>query len=136
NYTQANIARSSMEASIFGLLTGLESFRELGFNPREIRLIGGGANSPFWSQMTADILECTVRIPTGKEAAAVGAALQALWMLGQARDEKVTIAQLASEHITLDEERVYEPNPETVPAYRETYKVYQSYVKALSGLFS
>jgi xylulokinase len=82
--------------------------------------------------MTADILECTVRIPTGKEAAAIGAALQALWMLKKDK----TIAQLCAEHITLDKERVYEPNQEVIPAYRGAYKVYESYVKALSGLFS
>ena len=136
NFTQANVCRSSMEASIFGLKTGLDSFRELGFNPREIRLIGGGANSPFWSQMTADILECTVRIPTGKEAAALGGALQALWMLKSSSGSEVTMAEITAEHISLDEERIYEPNEKDVPAYRETYKVYESYVKALSGLFS
>ncbi|MDC7220823.1 MAG: xylulokinase [Spirochaetales bacterium] len=139
NYTVPNICRSAMEASIFGLKTGLDSFRELGFEPGEIRLIGGGANSELWCQMTADILECIVRLPTEKEAAALGAALQALWMLGTSLpgdNSSPDLETLTKEHITLDEDRIYEPDSHNIPVYRDTYNVYQSYVEALSGLFS
>lgn len=41
NVQKENIFRSSMESAVFGMRLGLETFKELGFKPTEIRLIGG-----------------------------------------------------------------------------------------------
>jgi len=135
NMTQPNVFRSAMEAAIYGLKIGLESFRKLGFQATEIRLIGGGANSPFWSQMTADILELPVKIPTQKEAAAFGSALQALWMKESSQGNQVEMKDITDAHITL-KDTVYQPDSSLQEAYRKGFDEYQSYVKALTDLFS
>jgi len=79
NCTKENIARAAMEAAIFGMRIGLESFRRLGFTAQEIRLVGGGAKSTLWREIVANVTGLPVRVPKEEEAAALGAAIQALW---------------------------------------------------------
>ena len=134
NVTKQNIIRSSMEAAIFGMKIGLESFQELGFNAKEIRLIGGGANSAPWRQIAADILELPVVVPKLQEAAAFGAALQAYWALSSANGQKLSPASIAEEHVELKEGCAAVPGKNSAK-YKPVYAAYQSYLKALSGLF-
>lgn len=132
NMTEANIARAAMEAGIFGMKMGLDAFIGLGFEPREVRLIGGGANSPLWRQIAADILDLPVVVPVITEAAALGAALQALWML----EPGSGIEGITAEHVVLDESKGCTPDRDSVEVYERAYSVYRSYVGALTGLFS
>ena len=62
NMTQENICRAAMESSIYGLKYGLDAFEELGFKAKEIKLIGGGSNSPLWRQMASDVLHTSLAI--------------------------------------------------------------------------
>ncbi len=133
NYREANISRAAMESAIFGLKMGLDAFISLGYEPKEVRLIGGGANSPFWRQIAADILDLPVVIPVVKEAAAFGAALQALWCL---EGDGVSIEAIAGEHIGLDERKGCVPDTADAAAYREIYARYSAYVEAMTPLFS
>ena len=133
NYREANISRAAMESAIFGLKMGLDAFISLGYEPKEVRLIGGGANSPFWRQIAADILDLPVVIPVVKEAAAFGAALQALWCL---EGEGASIEAIAGEHIGLDERKGCVPDAADAAAYKEIYARYSAYVEAMTPLFS
>jgi len=132
NVKQANIHRSAMESAILGMKTGLESFRSLGFEATEVRLIGGGANSPLWRQISADILNLPVVIPEQKEAAAMGGAIQALWAL----NPDSTMISLSKEHTSLNTEKKAMPRPEQVKIYEEVYAEYNRYVESLTRQFS
>ena len=133
NYREANISRAAMESAIFGLKMGLDAFISLGYEPKEVRLIGGGANSPFWRQIAADILDLPVVIPVVKEAAAFGAALQALWCL---EGDGASIEAITGDHIGLDERKGCVPDAADAAAYREIYARYSAYVEAMTPLFS
>ena len=76
NTNRANIARASLESAVFAMRGGLDAFRKLGFQPKEIRLIGGGSKSPLWRQIAADIMNLPIRVPALDEAAALGGAVQ------------------------------------------------------------
>jgi xylulokinase len=133
NYSRENIARSSLESAVFGMKIGLDRFRELGFDTREIRMIGGGAKSAVWRQMAADVLGVPVLIPRQAEAAALGAALQACWMLdggGEAR-----LSRLIDEHVAIDTESSCEPVPALRCAYDEAYGRYRLFLDALAPLY-
>ncbi len=133
NMTEENISRAAMESAIFGLKMGLDAFISLGYTPREVRLIGGGANSPLWRQIAADILELPIVIPTIKEAAAFGGALQALWCL---RADGSPLSSITDEHISLDLEKGCEPAAVAAKTYKEVYASYSAYVEAMAPLFS
>lgn len=75
NMKVENIYRASMESAIYGLKLGLDSFKKLGFDSKEIRLVGGGSKSKFLSQMVADVCILPTINSDVPEAAAFGAAL-------------------------------------------------------------
>lgn len=132
NMTKENICRAAMESAIFGLKIGLDVFTALGYQGRQIRLVGGGAKSSLWRSMAADICELPVVVPRITEAAAFGAALQALW----AYEKKSDIHQIVAEHVKIDSDATCEPQADHVRRYRDAYRVYQSYVEAVKPLFS
>ena len=134
NTNRANIARASLESAVFAMRGGLDAFRKLGFQPKEIRLIGGGSKSPVWRQIAADIMNLPIRIPALDEAAALGGAVQALWCLKN-QNGKCDIAQLCAEHIKLDESKSANPIPENVNAYDKAYAEYTKVVETLSPLY-
>jgi xylulokinase len=135
NCSRANIARAALESAIFAMRGGLDAFRALGFAPREIRLTGGGGKSPLWRQMTADIMNVPVKRPGSDEAAAVGAALQALWCLLKTQGPPVSIAALCAEHIALDDTGCAVPDPAAAASYEAAYANYKQYLDALAPLF-
>ena len=136
NVKKENIFRSAMESAILGMKLGLDSFQKLGFKAREVRLIGGGANSAVWRQITADILNLPVVVPVTAEAAALGGALQALWCLERSEGRSTDINKLIEQHVELATDKGCVPDPENVKAYEEVYSDYSRYVDALSGLFN
>ncbi len=135
NTNKENIFRSSMESAIFGIRLGLESFRNLGFKVKEVRLIGGGANSSVWRQIASDILNLPVVVPVQEEAAALGAAIQALWAKDNEEKKVSDINYLIKEHVSLNSNKSCIPDPESVKIYNEVYKTYNKYVEALTGIF-
>jgi len=136
NMKRENIFRSTMEAAIFGMRLGLDTFRKLKFIPREIRLIGGGANSPLWRQIASDVLDLPVVVPVYKEAAALGAGIQALWALMYKEGDEQSIAVLTNRHIKLDSSHRCTPDAHAVELYNGNYKLYREYIDKLTPLFS
>ena len=134
NTNRANIARASLESAVFAMRGGLDAFRKLGFQPKEIRLIGGGSKSPLWRQIAADVMNLPIRVPALDEAAALGGAVQALWCLKN-MNGKCDIAQLCAEHIKLDESKSAEPIPENVAAYNKAYEEYNKVLNAVTPLY-
>ncbi len=137
NFTRENIARAAMEAAIFGMRIGLESFRRLGFTAREIRLVGGGAKSTLWREIVANVTGLPVRVPKEEEAAALGAAIQALWCAGRnaGAEGTVDIAALTDAHVSLEGAASIEPEMALVSRYEAAYAEYAKYLEALSLLY-
>ncbi|MFN8636344.1 MAG: xylulokinase [Chloroflexota bacterium] len=75
------LVRAVLEGVTFGLGYGLDVLRRTGVEPATITLVGGGAASDGWGQLCADIFELPVQRPAVSEAAALGAALQARWVV-------------------------------------------------------
>jgi xylulokinase len=137
NFKRENLARAALESSIFGMRIGLEGFHGLGFRAREIRLTGGGAKSPLWQRIAANVMKLPVRIPAGNEAAALGGAIQALWCLENAgRGKKTSIESLVDEHVALEGGATVKPVKAEAAAYDRAYAVYSRYLGALSPLYT
>lgn len=135
NMKRSNIFRSTMEAAIFGIRLGLDTFKEKGFIPKEVRIIGGGANSRLWCQIAADILNLPTVVPVYKEAAALGAALQALWALQNSYGAETDINDITIKHVQLDDSGRYIPEKKAVKIYNDHYLQYTNYIEKLRPLF-
>jgi xylulokinase len=74
---KAHLTRAVLEGVTYGLRDSLELVRDLGLSVQQVRASGGGARSPMWRQILADLFGaeiCTVNVTEG---AAYGAALLA-----------------------------------------------------------
>ncbi|GGY06002.1 xylulokinase [Litchfieldella qijiaojingensis] len=122
NTTQANLCRAVVESATFGMRYGLELLGGLAKDASQIRLIGGGAKSPIWRQMVADITGTQVICPEITDAAALGAALQAAWCHCQAT---TSLEAVCARLVHLDERSLAEPEPTRVEAYHDVYARYR-----------
>ena len=77
SHTRAHIARAILEGVAFSLKDSFQILDEMQVPVRTVRLGGGGARSPLWRQIQADVYEHVVEILAVDEGAAYGAALLA-----------------------------------------------------------
>ncbi len=70
-----DMAHAVMEGVAFVLRKNCDHISKNGLTPTGIIATGGGAKSPVWCQLQADITGLPVRIPAEKEAACLGAAM-------------------------------------------------------------
>lgn len=136
NMKESHISRSALEAAIYSLRLGSDTFKEKGYAVKEIRLIGGGANSKVWRAMCADIFNAKVVIPKVSEAAAFGAALQALWAYKINQNIPTSIHDIVDEHVSIDEKQIYEPDAQRVVEYEKAYKRFIGYMNGMKEMFS
>ena len=77
NHTCGHLVRAILEGVAFSLRDTFEIFAEMGVPVRSVRLGGGGARSPLWRQIQADVYNQAVETVAAEEGAAYGAALLA-----------------------------------------------------------
>ncbi len=82
-HTRAHLVRAILEGVAFSLRDTLEIFRELRVPVSAVRLAGGGARSPLWRHIQADVFGYPCAILKNTEGAAYGAALLAMTGTGQ-----------------------------------------------------
>ena len=72
------MTRSVLEGVAFGLRDSFELMKRVGLSDiRQVRVSGGGARSPLWRQILADVLDSELVTVNTTEGAAYGAALLA-----------------------------------------------------------
>ena len=126
-HTRGHMTRALMEGVLFSLRDGIEIMRDLDVRPREIRAIGGGATSPMWLQLQADVYGTRIERLAIEEGAAYGAALLGHVAAGTFAD----VAEATSVVRTIEEPT--EPDAATVAVYEELYEVYRSLYGSLRG---
>src|SRR5438270_1406317 len=77
SHTRAHVVRAILEGVAFSLKDSFTIFDEMKIPVTSIRLGGGGAPSPLWRQIQADIYGHEVEIVAAEEGAAYGAAILA-----------------------------------------------------------
>jgi xylulokinase len=77
SHTRGHVIRAILEGVAFSLKDTFTLFAEMGVPVRRIRLGGGGARSPLWRQIQADVYGQEVEIVEAEEGAAYGAAILA-----------------------------------------------------------
>lgn len=123
-----HMARSVLEGVSFGLNDSLTLMRELGINPSNVILTGGGTQSNLWKQILSDIFKCECTLVNAKEGAAYGAALLAAVGI----KVKDSVEKASSEWIK-ETERISPGNH--VELYRQMYAHYQKLYPSLKDHF-
>jgi len=76
-HKRRDIIRSILEGVAFEVKKNIEIFRELGLEPKELKLTGGGSRSDFWNQVYSDVLGINCVRNVIEEATSLGAAILA-----------------------------------------------------------
>jgi xylulokinase len=119
------LTRAIMEGVVLSMRDGLEVMRALGTAVDEVRATGGGARSPLWLQLQADVYGSPIRRTGVDEGPAYGAALLAGVASGVFTDiEAATSSVRVRESIT-------EPDPKRARRYDELYATFTSLYPAL-----
>ncbi|NMO18910.1 xylulose kinase [Pyxidicoccus fallax] len=128
--TRAHMVRAVMEGVAYNsrwLFTYVEQF--VGKRLDSMRIIGGGARSPLWCQIHADVLGRTIQqVDEPVLANARGAAFQAAVALG-----KLTVDEIPS---LVPIARTYEPDPKNRALYDELFREFVNLYKANKAIFA
>lgn len=127
--SRRDLTRAVLEGVAFGLRDSLEIARKKGLQIRKARLCGGGAKSPLWRTIIANVLDLELEIPETEEGPSMGAAILAATGCGEFPDVGTAAKELAriSEKVA--------PDPDLTAMYEKKYKKWSSYYPALKGLF-
>jgi xylulokinase len=129
-HQRADVIRAILEGVCYSQKDALEIVAHLGAHPSSVRLSGGGARSPFWHQLFADVLNRRVATLEAQEGSAYGAALLAMIGTGE-YSNAIEITRVAVKEISVKEPQ----QQRIVDVYRTHYEVYQSLYPVLKGTF-
>jgi L-xylulokinase len=122
----ADMLRALFEGVAFAHLAHLARLEATGVGAGDITLSGGGAKSPVWPQMIADMLGRPVKVAAEKEAGALGAAMAAAVGTGRYRDlDEAAEAMVAAP-------RVVQPDREMKDFYGRRFALWQAVEKSLA----
>ncbi|MBK8978532.1 MAG: xylulokinase [Planctomycetes bacterium] len=136
NQTVENLARASAEGATYALGRLLDRLRELGPPLRELRVTGGGSHSPAWCRIVADVAGVPVSTGVDADAAALGAAVQAVWVARRAAGERDLDAAACRDELALDEQlRAIDPDPDATAVHAQRRRVWLAAAETLRPLF-
>lgn len=129
-HKRAHMIRAVLEGITFGMRDQIEIMRSRGLKITEVRASGGGALSPFWRQVQADVYNAKVVTINTQQGGALGVALLA--GVGTGVYSSVPEACMAAIKVT----ETLKPHRQTSSMYDELYKTYRSLYHSLSGSFA
>jgi xylulokinase len=131
SHGRAHLARAVLEGCTFALRDIVDRLAALGLAGDEVRVVGGGARSPFWLQLKADVTGRTVRVVEAAEATAVGAAMLAA--VGAGLMDGLDEAAAAMVRLAA---RSFEPDPALRAVYDDAYAAYRDLFDAVEPTFT
>jgi xylulokinase len=126
SHTRGHIVRAVLEGVAFSLNDTFTLFRELHIPVNKIRLGGGGARSPLWRQIQADVYNQPVEILEAEEGGAFGAALLAGTGVGAWPSVEAACAATIRPAATIA--------PQHAPAMAEAYTHFRKLYPALKSI--
>jgi xylulokinase len=120
NHDDSHLSRAVLEGCAYALRDIVDRLEALGLAGDEVRVVGGGARSPLWLQIKADVLDRPVRPVLAEEPTALGAAMLAGVAGGAFDDFDDAVARA----VAIAPEPIL-PDPERVARYRAGYAAYR-----------
>jgi len=127
--SRADMTLAILEGVAYSLRDNLEAIKKLGVTATSARIIGGGAKSPLWCQIMANVLNLRVDKINSDEGPALGAAILAAVGAGAYATVEEACAKLIS--VT----QSFNPEAGAVERYNKRYPVYNSLYKSLADTF-
>ncbi|MBD3177678.1 MAG: xylulokinase [Armatimonadia bacterium] len=128
-HQRAHMIRAVMEGVAFGMKDSFDILDAMGVPMTQVRASGGGARSPLWRQIQADVTGRTHSVINVEEGPALGVALLA----GVGTDAWGSVEEACE--AAIDVVGSTEPIPENRDLYAKCHPIYQGLYRDLSSRF-
>ena len=127
--TREDMTLAVLEGVAFGLRDSLEIARKLGIPIQRSKICGGGAKSPLWRKIIANVMNLSLDIIESEEGPGYGAAMLAAVGCGIFE----TVEDAANKLVKVTD--TVEPDPELVNKYEKRYQQFKQIYPALKDIF-
>ena len=127
--TRADMTQAVLEGVAFALRDSFEITKNLGVSLERIRINGGGAKSPLWCKIIANVLNVKVDKINSEEGPAFGAAILAAVGCGKYASVEEATGKLIKVIETTEQDS------ETVKLYNKKYEVFKQLYPTLKEMF-
>jgi len=130
NTTREEMTQAVLEGVAFALKDSLEVAASLGIELSKTKICGGGAKSPLWRKILANVLNLTLEVPVNEEGPAMGGAMLAAVGCGAFS----SVEEAAEKLVKISE--VVEPEADLVAKYQHKYELFKEIYPACKPLFA
>jgi len=127
--TRADMTQAVLEGVAFAIRDSLEVAKSLGIQIERTKICGGGAKSPLWKKIIANVLNLKVDVIESEEGPALGSAMLA----AVANKEYVSVEEAAEKIVKVVD--TIEPTNELVQKYEAKYNKFKQVYPTVKGLF-
>ena len=127
--TRGQMTQAVLEGVAFAIRDSFEVARSLGISIDRTMICGGGAKSPLWKKIMANVLNIQVDVPQIEEGPAMGAA-----MLAAVADGTFASVKEAADCVVRVKETI-SPDPALAAAYDRQYRKFAQIYPAVRELF-
>lgn len=127
--TRADMIQAVFEGVAFAMRDSLEIAKSQGICPTRTKICGGGAKSPLWQKIMANVLNLQVDILSVEEGPALGAAMLAAVGCGVYQDVK------AAADAIVKVSRTITPDEALVLSYDDRYQVFKQLYPSLKEVY-
>ncbi len=127
--SRADMTQAVLEGVAFAIRDSVEVAKSLGIPLTSSMLCGGGAKSPLWRRILANVLNMPLTIPASEQGPGMGGAMLAMVACG-AYD---SVEQVCKKLVTVSE--TVAPDPEIAARYEARYRQFRLIYPALKGLY-
>ena len=127
--TREEMTQAVLEGVAFAFRDSLEIAKSLGIRLERTKICGGGAKSPLWRKIIANVLNLKVDMIESEQGPGMGGAMLAAVGCG----EYASVEEIAEKFVRVTD--TLEPDPELVKKYEEKYRTYVKLYPAVKELF-
>lgn len=127
--TREDMTQAVLEGVAFATRDMYEVAKSIGVAPKRTMICGGGAKSPLWRRMIANILNVEVDVPSCEEGPGMGGAMLAMVACGAYK----SVEEAAAAIVKVD--KTEKPDPELVAKYEARYQQFKTIYPALADTF-
>ena len=127
--TRADLVQAVLEGVAFAIRDSVEVARSLGITINSSKVCGGGAKSPLWKKMIANIMNAELECLESEQGPGMGGAMLAMVACGDYPDVQSACDRLV--HVASS----VKPEPELVAKYEARYQQFKKIYPAVKALF-
>ena len=128
--TRADMTQAVLEGVAFALRDSFEVAKSLGIPIERTKICGGGAKSPLWKQIVANILNVKVDILENEEGPSMGGAMLAAVACGEYENVEEAAKAIVRVVDTI------EPDPALAAKYEERYQKFKEIYPRCKDIFA